>query len=132
MRRVLAVALGPVLSLSLVGTASAAPTLNRADAAAGWLARQMVNGDHFEATFGDLTFPDQGLTLDAVFAFAAAKSADEFGARALTWVAQPDNLSGYIGDGAGESYAGATAKAALAVQVRGGDPTMFGGVDLIA
>ena len=131
-RRVLAAALGAVLSLSLFGTASsaAAPT-NRANAAAGWLARQMVNGDHFEATFGDFTFPDQGLTLDAVFAFAATKSADDFGARALTWLAQPDILSGYIGDGAVESYVGSTAKAALAVQVRGGDPTVFGWVDLI-
>jgi hypothetical protein len=131
-RRVLAAALGAVLSLAFVGPASAAPTGDRADAAAGWLAQQMVNGDHFEATFGDFTFPDQGLTLDAVFAFAATRTADDFGARALTWLAQPDILSGYIGDGVGESYAGSTAKAALAVAVRGGDPTTFGGVDLIA
>jgi hypothetical protein len=135
LRRALAAAIGAVLSLSLTGTASfgqtAAAPPNRADAAAGWLARQMVNGDHFEATFGDFTFPDQGLTLDAVFAFAATGSADDYGARALTWLAQPDILAGYIGDGVGESYAGSTGKTALAVQVRGGDPAAFGGVDLI-
>ncbi|BCB89292.1 prenyltransferase/squalene oxidase repeat-containing protein [Phytohabitans suffuscus] len=109
---------------------ASSPTLNRADAAAGWLARQMVDGDHFEATFGEFTFPDQGLTIDAIFAFAATKTADSYAGNALTWLAQPAILSGYIGDGTTESYAGATAKASLAVQVRGGNPTSFGGVNL--
>ncbi len=47
------------------------------------------------------------------------------------WLAQPANLASYAGDGVDESYAGATAKLAFAAEVRGADPTSFGGVDLI-
>jgi hypothetical protein len=114
-------------------TASAAgqPTRDRAAAAGGWLARQLVDGDHFEVEFGGEVFPDQGLTIDAVFAFATAKVADDHAARAMVWLARPEILTGYIGDGAAEAYAGPTAKLALAVQVRRGDPTSFGGVDLL-
>jgi hypothetical protein len=119
------------VSTAAVASPPANSTVIPSNAAAGWLARQMTNGDHFEVTFGDQTFPDQGLTVDAIFAFAATKTSNEFGARATTWLAQPDILASYIGDGGTESYAGATAKAALAVQVRGLDPTNFGGVDLI-
>jgi len=111
--------------------ASSPPTLNRVDAAAGWLARQMVDGERFEVVFGDDVFPDQGLTIDAVFSFAAAKSADSFATRATAWLARPEILSGYIGDGV-EAYAGATAKLALEAQVRGLNPGSFGGVDLLA
>lgn len=127
--------LGGALAATLVAgpvAAAGTATHHRAGAAAGWLARQLVDGDHFEVDFGGQTFPDQGLTIDAVFAFATAKVADDHAAAAMQWLARPDILTGYIGDGAAESYAGATAKLALAVQVRGDDPTGFGGVDLIA
>lgn len=110
--------------------ASTPPTADQAKAAAGWLARQMVDGERFEVEFGGVTYPDQGLTIDAVFAFAATKVADGHAARATAWLARPEILAGYIGDGT-EAYAGATAKLALAAQVRGADPTNFGGVDLI-
>jgi hypothetical protein len=129
-------ALGLVIS-GLIGLTPAAAaangsaTLIRGDAAAGWLARQLVDGEHFEVVFDGVHFPDQGLTIDAVFAFAATKRSGDYAARATTWLARPEILSGYIGDGVGEAYAGATAKLALAVQVRGGDATLFGGVDLI-
>jgi len=120
------------VSTAWAGSVPASSTVGPAKAAAGWLARQMTNGDHFEATFGDQSFPDQGLTIDAILAFAASKSSGDNASRATAWLAQPDILAGYIGDGGTESYAGATAKAALAAQVRGLDPTHFGGVDLIA
>ncbi|MFC4039579.1 peptidase [Dactylosporangium siamense] len=110
--------------------AAAAPTLNRPDAAAGWLARQLVDGERFEVVFDGVAYPDQGLTIDAIFAFAAARTAGTNAAKATTWLARPEVLTGYIGDGT-EAYAGATAKLALAVQVRGGNPSAFGGVDLI-
>jgi len=122
-------------ALTLVTPAVAAPRrawVSRPEAAAGWLARQLVDGERFEVVFDGVAYPDQGLTLDAVFAFAAAGVADDFGANALAWVTRPDIRDGYIGDGVTEAYAGATAKLALAVQVRGGDPTNVGGVDLIA
>ncbi len=111
-------------------SAASVPTHNRGQAAAGWLARQMVDGDHLETSFGGFSFPDQGLTIDAVFAFAATGTANDFAARATTWLALPDNLSGYIGDGGTESYAGATAKLLLATEVRGVSGTSFGGVNL--
>ncbi|MFF7586237.1 peptidase [Kitasatospora purpeofusca] len=101
-------------------------------AAAGWLARQLVDGDHFESVFDGTAYPDQGLTIDAVLAFAAAGSADQAAARATDWLARPDILSGYLGDGTTEAYAGATAKLLLAAEVRGTAPSAFGGVDLPA
>lgn len=110
--------------------ASSPPTLNRADAAAGWLARQLVDGERFEVVFDGVAYPDQGLTIDAILAFAAAKVAGTDAAKATTWLARPEILTGYIGDGT-EAYAGATAKLALAVQVRGGNPAAFGGVNLV-
>jgi len=112
--------------------ASSTVTVAPADAAAGWLARQLTDGDHFEVAFGPDVFPDQGLTIDAVFAFAAARTSGSFAARATTWLARPDIMPGYIGDGGTESYAGATAKLALAAEVRGLSPTNFGGANLIA
>lgn len=123
---------GLALAVLPASAQAAPPTHNRADAAAGWLARQMVDGDHFEARFGGFTFPDQGLTIDAVLAFAATKTADSFGAAAAVWLAQPEILAGYLGDGVTESYAGPLAKLSLAAQVRGLNPASFGGVDLPA
>jgi hypothetical protein len=131
------------LALSTVATVAALPAIaapaaaattlpvNRTDAAAGWLARQLVDGERFEVVFDGVAYPDQGLTIDAVLAFAAAKTAGATAAKATAWLARPEILTGYIGDGT-EAYAGATAKAAFAAQVRGQDPASFGGVDLIA
>jgi hypothetical protein len=125
-------------AVALASTATAAPaapappTPDRAKAAAGWVARQLVDGDHFEVTFGDQSFPDQGLTIDAIFAFASAGVARTAGGNAAAWLARPEILSAYIGDGGTESYVGGTAKATLAAEVRGLDPTSFGGVDLPA
>ncbi|MFJ8578335.1 peptidase [Micromonospora sp. NPDC093277] len=131
---VLALFCGVLTALTLVTPASATPAraADRPEAAAGWLTRQLVDGERFEVVFDGVAYPDQGLTLDAVFAFATAGVADDSGARALAWVTRPDVRDGYIGDGATEAYAGATAKLALAVDVRGGDPADVGGVDLIA
>ncbi|GAA3028045.1 hypothetical protein GCM10010484_17100 [Actinokineospora globicatena] len=130
LRSALAVAITCAATIVAAPAASAATTHRPADAASGWLARQFVGGDHLETDFGGTSYPDAGLTLDAVFAFASSGNANDYGAAALTWLAQPANLTGYIGDGT-EAYAGATAKTALAVQVRGGNPTSFGGVNLV-
>ena len=133
-----ALALAAVLpaanSAQAVPPAHARPAVTvRPDAAAaGWLARQLVDGDHFESVFDGTAYPDQGLTVDAVLAFAASHSSDQAAAHATAWLAEPDILAGYLGDGTTESYAGATAKLLLAAEVRGTDPTAFGGVDLPA
>jgi hypothetical protein len=121
-----------VTTATVAAPASATSIPTRGQAASGWLARQMVDGDHLETVFGGFSFPDQGLTIDAILAYAATGTADDFAARATAWLAEPDNLGGYIGDGGTESYAGATAKLLLATEVRGADPSTFGGVDLPA
>ncbi|RSM75076.1 peptidase [Amycolatopsis sp. WAC 01375] len=110
---------------------AAAATHDKADAAAGWLARQMADGERFEADFGGQKFPDQGSTIDAIFAFAAAGVSDTNAGNAIAWLAKPEITTGYVGSGT-EAYAGAHAKLLLAAQVRGKNPASFGGVDLKA
>jgi hypothetical protein len=112
--------------------ASSRPTRDPGQAAAGWLARQMTRGNHFVDVFNGTTFPDQGLTIDAIFAFAAARTADDYAARAAAWLARRSILTGYIGNGTTSSFAGATANLLLATEVRGLDPATFGGVNLPA
>jgi hypothetical protein len=142
-RLVAVVAVAAAALVPLAGTAAAAPattapataaprTVLPDDAAAGWLARQLVDGDHLETDFGGTSFPDQGLTIDGVFAFSAAKVAGSAAAAATAWLARPDNLDTYTGGGGTESYAGPTAKLLLLAEVRGADPRSFGGVDLRA
>lgn len=150
LRRSLGLLAIPALALATVLPAAAAqaapapaapaPTVAAQDAgthrpdaaAAGWLARQLVDGDHFESVFDGTAYPDQGLTIDAVLAFAASRGPDQAAARATAWLAKPEVIGGYLGDGTTEAYAGATAKLLLAVEVRGGNPAAFGGVDLPA
>ncbi|WNV88039.1 prenyltransferase/squalene oxidase repeat-containing protein [Umezawaea sp. Da 62-37] len=127
-RRVVTVALLCAVSL-FVPTTTASATHDRADAAAGWLARQLVDGERVEVDFGGVKYPDQGATVDAVFAFAAARASDDFADRAIAWLAKPEITAGYLGSD-GEAYAGAHAKLLLAAEVTGKDPATFGGVDL--
>jgi len=99
--------------------------------ASGWLAGQLVQGSHFVSVYDKVTSPAQGETIDAILAFAAAKDQNAAGAKAIAWLEQSSVLTGYIGAGT-ESYAGATAKLALAAEVRDYNPTHFGKVNLIA
>ena len=126
------------LALAVTLAAAAQPALavrpqvvTRADAAAGWLARQMTDGNHFVTTLDGTSYPNQGMTIDAIFAFAATGSAQEYGTRATAWLSRRHILANYIGKGT-TSYAGATAKVALAAEIRGLNPASFGGVNLIA
>ena len=125
-----------VLGLSAPAAAAPAPptTSQPAEAAAGWLARQLVDGTHFEVESGGSTFPDVGLTLDAVLAFSAAGVSGDAAAAALDWAGQPANLAAYIGDGTAESYVNGLAKLSVTTEVQGLDPTAFGPgeVDLLA
>ncbi|MBB5953565.1 hypothetical protein FHS29_000135 [Saccharothrix tamanrassetensis] len=107
-------------------------TARPAEAAAGWLARQLVDGERFETVIDPDTFPDQGLTIDALLAFDAAGVAQDNAAKALAWLAQPEVIGSYVTDEEGSQYAGSYAKLALAVLAQSEDPTAFGGVDLIA
>jgi hypothetical protein len=127
-----------LITSTLACTAVAAPALaaqaavpTKGEAASGWLARQMTNRNHFVTVFKKQTFPNQGATIDAILAFAAAKSANDYGARATAWLERPSILSGYIGNGTSSSFAGAAAKLALAAEVRGLNPASFGHVNLV-
>jgi hypothetical protein len=117
---------------AMAGSALASCRPNPGQAASGWLARQMVDRSHFTVTFSGVTYPDQGLTIDAIYAFAATGTASDYAARAIAWLARPHILANYIGNGTTKSYAGATANVLLASEVAGKDPAAFGGVNLPA
>src|SRR5262249_23117113 len=104
-------------------------TTASAPAAAGWLATGLVDGNHLETSFNGTSFPDQGLTADAVLAFDAAKVGQDAAARATTWLA--GQVTAYVGDGTTESYAGAHAKLALVAEAQGLNPEAFGGRHLL-
>lgn len=129
---VAAAALVPLAGTAVAAPAAAPRTILPDDAAAGWLARQLVDGNHLETSFGGTSFPDQGLTIDGVLAFSAAKVAGSAAAAATAWLALPENIDGYTGGGGTESYAGPTAKLMLLAEVRGANPRAFGGVNLRA
>ena len=139
-RRAVAAASAAFLALLTVPTVVGSPaqaaapiTDDPAAAAAGWLSRQFVDGNHLESSFNGQNFPDQGLTLDAVLGFAAAGVAGDSAGAAMAWIGEPANLESYVGNGTTESFAGALAKLSLTAQVQGLDPTAFGSgkVDLL-
>jgi hypothetical protein len=136
-----AIPLAAVAAVALVGIgprpalAAVPTTTDPAQAAAGWLARQLINGEHFGATFQGVEYPDQGLTIDALFALAAAGVAGTNTEKIITWLATPAVLNGYLGTADDPYYpgfaAGATAKTILAAQIAGKNPAAFGGIDLV-
>jgi hypothetical protein len=109
-----------VMSLAPAARAGDGPTTtDPALAAAGWLAVQVET----DATVG------VGSLADAIFAFAATGAGQQAAATALAGIAA--GLDAYVMPG-GTLVPGALAKAMLAVQVQGSDPTSFGGRDLEA
>lgn len=129
-----------ILLITTLGFATAAPvaaqtppgTDDPASAAAGWLARQLVDGERFESVYGGVTYPDAGLTADAVLAFDAADVAQDFARRATAWLATEAIMNSYLGYEFDASFAGSHAKLALVAMAQGENPRAFGGIDLIA
>lgn len=128
---------------------NAAVTSDPAEVAAGWLASQLVDGNHMVVEIdlngdGEITdderFPDYGLTADTIIALASAGVGGESISAATDYLAA--NIELYVGDADidddgvddpdGEYYAGALGKALLVTAVTGRDGTDFGGVDLLA
>lgn len=140
------------LLLGLQRPALAEPlTSDPAEAAAGWLTTQLVDGDgdgvgeHVEVwvdlngdgqVSDDELFPDYGLTADTVIALAAAGVGGESSTAATDYLEA--NVELYVGDADGvgdpdgEFYAGALAKIVLVADVTGRDPESFGGVDVLS
>jgi hypothetical protein len=114
------------LATSLVAAGSpaqAAPTARGAH----WLSKQLTGGIVVgHSTLGD--YQDYGLSIDTAFALQA------IGGHRSDVRQVRHALAGHVGDytGAGaEKYSGATAKLLVLVQSTGGDPTSYGGVNLV-
>lgn len=105
-----------------------APTDDPVDAAAGWLATQLVDGERMETTFDGETFPDYGLTADVVVALAGAEVAADHIEAAIDWLEA--NAEEYTAPGE-DVYAGPTAKLLLVLLAADRDTTVDGR-DLVA
>ncbi len=126
-RTAAALAASAVLTTTFVGPASAGP----ADPGGQWLQGELSGDglvhDSYEDSEGVHQYVDHGLTADFGFAFAELGQDD-----AATTVrdALEDLAKRYTAPGR-KVYAGSTAKLATLVQVTGGDPRSYGGLDLI-
>jgi LPXTG-motif cell wall-anchored protein len=97
-------------------------------AAAAFITRTLAaGGDHY--VYPNSTFFDGGNTIDAFIALSAVGTEQAQADKSLAYLSS--HLGDYIGS-FGEVYAGPLAKSLLAVVVAGGDPTAFGGHDLVA
>ena len=112
----------PAVVLATPGAADAATTRDRADAAAGWLGRQLDADTHvMVGQFG----ADYGLTADVVLALDSAKVGKAAARRATR--ALSNHVLAYTGGGdATEFYAGSFAKLLVVAAAQGVDPTAFG------
>lgn len=123
------------VALLVPAAAAAQPTSTEdpTEAAAGWLAGELVDDAYIEVTFdfgdGPQTFPDQGLTADVVLALAGAGIASDRIEAATDWLEQQVGV--YTGTGSGEVYAGSVAKLLLVAEATERSTT-FGGEDLVA
>jgi hypothetical protein len=136
-RRTASAVLAVTTALALTApAATAAPTTTTdpAQAAAGWLATQLVDGERIEVTFdfgeGPQTFADQGLTADVVFALAAAGVAASHVEDATDWL--ESQVGAYTGTAWGDVYAGSVGKLLLVAAVTDRSATDFGDADLVA
>lgn len=99
-------------------TGSAAANTSDADShAAHFLVSQLVAGERIETTFGDMTFPDAGLTADVLFALYAANVPAAQTDPAVAWFAT--QVASYTGEASGDTYAGAVAKALIVADASG-------------
>ena len=135
-RRTSAALVVPTTLALLAPTAAVAEpteTEDPVEAAAGWLANQLVDDERVEVTFdfgdGPQTFADQGLTADVVVALAGAGVASGQIAAATDWLEA--QTGAYTGTDEDEVYAGSVAKLLLVAEVTGRDTT-FDGQDLVA
>jgi hypothetical protein len=129
-----AVAIAVVPSAAAAATTSpqlAPTTHNAAPGAAGWLAQQLVHGNHLVYSFDGTTF-DGGGTADAIYALAASKSGKSTIDHAIAYFQK--NVETYVDikntDGFGPNDGG-IGKTALAAMVAGVSATSFGGYNLL-
>jgi hypothetical protein len=127
-RRLLAgvtVVIAPLLVLATPHVAAAAETRDRADAAAGWLGRQLDRDSHLVVgSFG----PDHGQTADVVLALDAA-GVGKVSTRQATRALQGSVLAYTGGGDPAEFYAGSFAKLLVVAAAQDVAPRRFGTSD---
>jgi hypothetical protein len=100
--------------------------------AEGFVLGRLTEGTHVVGPYG----PDLGQTSDVALALAATGQQPATLREVTAYLAGAG--AGYVhgdpaqGEKDGANYAGPTAKLALVAQVTGGDPTSFGGLDLVS
>jgi LPXTG-motif cell wall-anchored protein len=131
----LAVVAAAGLILAAASPAVADTTTTPSPAAAGWLARQLIDGERLQTVYSGTAYDDTGLTIDGLLAFASAGVSGDAAAKALHWLTTPANAEGYYGEGDNDpttAAAGSLGKLIVALQVAGEDPTALNGTDLVA
>jgi hypothetical protein len=126
----LTVSSGAGSALGAAPTAGTRLTSDRAEAAAGYLARHLkgANDGHYTVVFSGTTYADFGTTADAVLSMDAAGAAQAAASRAT------DYLAAHVDDyakGTPTYYPGAVAKLMLVALAQHRDVHAFGGVDLV-
>ena len=115
-------------TVRIAGPAATGGTGQQAADAAAFVAWTIAaSGDHY--VYPGTTYLDGGNTVDAILALDGAGAGQDEAAAATAYLLA--HLGDYIGS-AGETYAGPTAKALLAVLAQGLDPHAVGGTDLLA
>ncbi len=134
-----AVAIASIAAVTVLSENTAAQaatpgtTTEPAAAAAGWLSRQLVGGNHLVTTYNGTSYADYGGTADAVFALSAAKVGRSAIEAATGWLAKNADAYSSVSDtsNAPGPYDGALGKLALVAEVTGQNPADFGGYDLL-
>ncbi len=134
-----AVVLGLLLLASSVAlpqaaplAAAATPTLPQAPvavAAAQWLVTQLTPGGYIAGSSPGTA--DYSGTVNALIALAAANTDIPLARRGLAYMAQPANTAAYV-SAQGSDGPGQLSLLILATHALGGDPTDFGGTNLVS
>ena len=116
-----------VLALALITTTQTLPAAYAQNGdtnahAAAFLLSQLVDNERIETTFGEMSFPDAGLTADVLFALYAANVTPQQTQPALAWFAS--QVDAYTGTASVDTYAGAVAKTLL-VSAAADNTTLF-------
>lgn len=125
---VLAAATALATLLPTAASAQLAPAGDPSEAAAGYLAGALVDGERIETTFDGQTYPDAGLTADVVLALAGTQLAGERIDAATAWLRS--QAPAYTGTATGDVYAGSLAKLLIVADATE-TSTLIEGLDLV-
>lgn len=127
----IAIASGAVVVMPVLGAdagTTAPATTDRAQAAAGWLARNLVGTHHDHYVFAGTTYVDYGMTADAALSMDAAGSSQDAVRRMTSYLAA--HVNDYA-PGSPTDSPGQAAKLILVAVAQHRNPHDFGGHDLV-